>query len=238
MTENAVEYEALASVAEAALRMLRTAMGGCLMGGIFGRARHRGVRHVGRAAAHGRHLGEPRERELDARRERRSPYVRQEVALQAGGGSTFQNVLTGVQVAGIVNDPSPPQARLRPERTPTPTPGLRRPAERQLGDRDDRPDHREPQLRGEHPGAADGEDALLQDARPAALMTAPIPPVGGDFQLPPLDRRRARGGVRRGGGGFGKALAGRARRALGVAGRRRARRRRSRPARRRTSRAS
>ncbi|MDX6561223.1 MAG: flagellar basal-body rod protein FlgC [Gaiellales bacterium] len=35
------------------------------------------------------------------------PYVRQEVALQAGGVSSFSNVLTGVQVAGIVNDPSP-----------------------------------------------------------------------------------------------------------------------------------
>ena len=37
------------------------------------------------------------------------PYVRQEVALQAGGVETFSNVLTGVQVAGIVNDPSPPR---------------------------------------------------------------------------------------------------------------------------------
>ena len=37
------------------------------------------------------------------------PYVRQEVALQAGGGETFSNVLTGVQVAGIVNDSSPPR---------------------------------------------------------------------------------------------------------------------------------
>ena len=37
------------------------------------------------------------------------PYVRQEVALQAGGVATFSNVLTGVQVAGIVNDPSPPR---------------------------------------------------------------------------------------------------------------------------------
>ena len=37
------------------------------------------------------------------------PYLRQEVALQAGGVPTFSNVLTGVQVAGIVNDPSPPQ---------------------------------------------------------------------------------------------------------------------------------
>jgi len=35
------------------------------------------------------------------------PYVRQEVVLQAKGGSSFQNVLNGVQVAGIVNDPSP-----------------------------------------------------------------------------------------------------------------------------------
>jgi flagellar basal-body rod protein FlgC len=37
------------------------------------------------------------------------PYVRQEVALQAGGVSTFSDMLTGVQVAGIVNDPSPPR---------------------------------------------------------------------------------------------------------------------------------
>lgn len=37
------------------------------------------------------------------------PYVRQEVALQAGGVQTFSNVLTGVQVAGIVNDSSPPR---------------------------------------------------------------------------------------------------------------------------------
>lgn len=37
------------------------------------------------------------------------PYVRQEVALQAGGVETFSNVLTGVQVAGIVNDSSPPR---------------------------------------------------------------------------------------------------------------------------------
>jgi flagellar basal-body rod protein FlgC len=35
------------------------------------------------------------------------PYVRQEVVLQAKGGSSFENVLNGVQVAGIVNDPSP-----------------------------------------------------------------------------------------------------------------------------------
>ena len=34
------------------------------------------------------------------------PYVRQEVVLQAKG-SSFQNVLDGVEVAGIVNDPSP-----------------------------------------------------------------------------------------------------------------------------------
>jgi flagellar basal-body rod protein FlgC len=37
------------------------------------------------------------------------PYVRQEVALQAGGVASFSNVLSGVQVAGIVNDPSPPR---------------------------------------------------------------------------------------------------------------------------------
>ena len=38
------------------------------------------------------------------------PYARQEVALQAGGVETFSDVLTGVQVAGIINDPSPPGA--------------------------------------------------------------------------------------------------------------------------------
>jgi flagellar basal-body rod protein FlgC len=35
------------------------------------------------------------------------PYVRQEVVLQAKGGSSFESVLNGVEVAGIVNDPSP-----------------------------------------------------------------------------------------------------------------------------------
>jgi flagellar basal-body rod protein FlgC len=35
------------------------------------------------------------------------PYVRQEVALQAGGVASFSNVLSGVQVGAIVNDPSP-----------------------------------------------------------------------------------------------------------------------------------
>jgi flagellar basal-body rod protein FlgC len=35
------------------------------------------------------------------------PYVRQEVVLQAKGGTSFQNVLNGVEVAGIVNDQSP-----------------------------------------------------------------------------------------------------------------------------------
>ena len=35
------------------------------------------------------------------------PYVRQEVVLQAKGGQSFQSVLNGVEVAGIVNDPSP-----------------------------------------------------------------------------------------------------------------------------------
>jgi flagellar basal-body rod protein FlgC len=35
------------------------------------------------------------------------PYVRQEVVLQTKGGQSFQNVLNGVEVAGIVNDPSP-----------------------------------------------------------------------------------------------------------------------------------
>jgi len=42
------------------------------------------------------------------------PYVRQEVSLEAGGVSTFSNVLTGVQVAGIVNDPSPPRRVYEP----------------------------------------------------------------------------------------------------------------------------
>jgi flagellar basal-body rod protein FlgC len=35
------------------------------------------------------------------------PYQRQEVVLQAAGGQSFDSVLQGVQVAGIVNDPSP-----------------------------------------------------------------------------------------------------------------------------------
>jgi flagellar basal-body rod protein FlgC len=36
------------------------------------------------------------------------PYQRQEVVLQAAGGAqSFDSVLQGVQVAGIVNDPSP-----------------------------------------------------------------------------------------------------------------------------------
>lgn len=35
------------------------------------------------------------------------PYQRQEVVLQAAGDGSFANVLNGVQVAGIVNDPSP-----------------------------------------------------------------------------------------------------------------------------------
>jgi flagellar basal-body rod protein FlgC len=42
------------------------------------------------------------------------PYVRQEVALQSGGVATFSNVLTGVQVSGIVNDPSPPRRVYEP----------------------------------------------------------------------------------------------------------------------------
>ncbi len=42
------------------------------------------------------------------------PYVRQEVALQAGGVTSFSNVLSGVQVAGIVNDPSPPRRVYQP----------------------------------------------------------------------------------------------------------------------------
>ena len=35
------------------------------------------------------------------------PYQRQEVVLAAGSGPTFGDVLTGVQVAGIVSDPAP-----------------------------------------------------------------------------------------------------------------------------------
>src|SRR5262249_60391705 len=35
------------------------------------------------------------------------PYQRQEVVLQAGGGASFGDVLSGVQVAGIVGDPAP-----------------------------------------------------------------------------------------------------------------------------------
>jgi flagellar basal-body rod protein FlgC len=35
------------------------------------------------------------------------PYQRQEVVLQAGGGPSFGDVLSGVQVAGIVGDPAP-----------------------------------------------------------------------------------------------------------------------------------
>ena len=35
------------------------------------------------------------------------PYQRQEVVLQAGGGPNFGDVLSGVQVAGIVGDPAP-----------------------------------------------------------------------------------------------------------------------------------
>jgi len=35
------------------------------------------------------------------------PYRRQQVVLQAGGGPSFGDVLTGVQVAGIVSDSSP-----------------------------------------------------------------------------------------------------------------------------------
>jgi flagellar basal-body rod protein FlgC len=42
------------------------------------------------------------------------PYVRQEVALQAGGVASFSNTLSGVQVAGIVNDPSPPRRVYEP----------------------------------------------------------------------------------------------------------------------------
>ena len=42
------------------------------------------------------------------------PYVRQEVSLESGGVSAFSNVLTGVQVAGIVNDPSPPRRVYEP----------------------------------------------------------------------------------------------------------------------------
>ena len=35
------------------------------------------------------------------------PYQRQEVVLQAGGGPSFGDVLSGVQVAAIVPDPTP-----------------------------------------------------------------------------------------------------------------------------------
>jgi flagellar basal-body rod protein FlgC len=35
------------------------------------------------------------------------PYQRQEVVLAAGSGPTFGDVLTGVQVEGIVSDPAP-----------------------------------------------------------------------------------------------------------------------------------
>jgi flagellar basal-body rod protein FlgC len=35
------------------------------------------------------------------------PYQRQEVVLQASQGQSFSDVLNGVEVAGIVNDPSP-----------------------------------------------------------------------------------------------------------------------------------
>ena len=35
------------------------------------------------------------------------PYQRQQVVLQAGGGPTFGDVLSGVQVAGIVGDAAP-----------------------------------------------------------------------------------------------------------------------------------
>lgn len=42
------------------------------------------------------------------------PYVRQEVSLESGGVSAFSNVLTGVQVAGIVSDPSPPRRVYEP----------------------------------------------------------------------------------------------------------------------------
>jgi flagellar basal-body rod protein FlgC len=35
------------------------------------------------------------------------PYRRQEVVLQAGGATSFGGILGGVQVAGIVSDPSP-----------------------------------------------------------------------------------------------------------------------------------
>jgi flagellar basal-body rod protein FlgC len=36
-----------------------------------------------------------------------TPYRRKEVVLQSASGSSFQNVLDGVQVAGIVDDPTP-----------------------------------------------------------------------------------------------------------------------------------
>jgi flagellar basal-body rod protein FlgC len=42
-----------------------------------------------------------------------TPYRRKEVVLQSAG-SSFQNVLDGVQVAGIVDDPTPPRRVYEP----------------------------------------------------------------------------------------------------------------------------
>jgi flagellar basal-body rod protein FlgC len=36
-----------------------------------------------------------------------TPYRRKEVVLQSGSSSSFQSVLNGVQVAGVVDDPTP-----------------------------------------------------------------------------------------------------------------------------------
>ena len=41
------------------------------------------------------------------RTENGTPYRRKEVVLQSASGNSFQNVLDGVQVAGIVDDPTP-----------------------------------------------------------------------------------------------------------------------------------
>ncbi len=41
------------------------------------------------------------------RTENGTPYRRKEVVLQSASGNSFQNVLDGVQVAGVVDDPTP-----------------------------------------------------------------------------------------------------------------------------------
>jgi flagellar basal-body rod protein FlgC len=49
------------------------------------------------------------------RTENGTPFKRKEVVLQAGGGSSnFADVLGGVQVAGVVDDPSPPRRVYEP----------------------------------------------------------------------------------------------------------------------------